>query len=614
MSILSRPLLTWTLYIILLIVRVLIAPFLPGYIHPDEFFQGGQELWFGSCPSTNDIPWEFQPQHALRSVVPPCTMTWIPLRLYSWMVAKSMENLSGMEVLVVPRLACSLVSIWLVDGSIWKLRQQSDSFDKNYSSALSEGVPLPVLLLASSWPTVVMLTRPFSNTMETFCLATLLQIVTLKCSVHTALDNASRKQSSGNFLFAVKVGITCAFGLFTRFTFVFFASPVLFFLFHRMVMTNQNGHLRFGQWKPLLWMTVSFMVVSILIIIVDTSYYQHHDAARSQLGLGLSVGSGQHLPFTSTRFVVTPLNAFRYNSQVSNLKEHGLHPLWTHCLVNMFILFGPLTLAAYISIFVRSTWWIGPQHATLKNSKGHELDNRPSYPQSWDYVSQAVILFGLAALSVAPHQEPRFLLPLLTPIILVGSTTLSGSGVWHYFVVLWIMFNLSLFTFFGVVHQAGVVHSLLAVGRNGSISIDRNQSLWIYWRTYMPPSFLTRVGGSEDASEQDTRIVDLNGSSLQTLLDTLEAELKCGEHLRRSQQSTNARLHLVAPYLTSVDSNRAFSFQGELQCTIPATLYDCKFLSTFGPHLTTEDFPSLDYASPSWYNSFLLGVYEISCK
>jgi GPI mannosyltransferase 4 len=642
MLLLSRQLFTWTLYIILLIVRVLIAPFLPGYIHPDEFFQGGQELWFGdNSPCTtvkSNIPWEFQPQYALRSVIPPLTMTWIPLRLYSWMVTKSMENLSGMEVLVVPRLACALVSILLVDGTVWKLRRPSDSADNDQPSASTEGVPLPVLILASSWPTVVMFTRPFSNTMETFCLAALLQIVMVQqCFVHNnPLEYASKEQSNWTFAFAIKVGIICALGLFTRFTFVVFAAPVLIFLFYRMVTTSsQKGHSITRLWKPLLWMTISFAVMSLLIVMIDTSYY-NHKASQSpdDIFMSLSTTSQQHVSLTLRRFVLTPLNAFRYNSQVSNLKEHGLHPRWTHCLVNMFILYGPLTLVAYISMMLRSASWGSTsssssssqqqQPATMTNIiNSHGLEKQPTFQHSLNDVSQAVILFGLAVLSVAPHQEPRFLLPLLTPLILVKSTTtLGGASIWKYFITLWIMFNMTLLSLFGVVHQAGVVHSLLGIGQSESITLvdDQNQSLYIiYWRTYMPPTFLTRTGGSENTCTQDIRVVDLNGSSLSTLLDTIEEELQCsGKQLGLSQQVASTRLHLVVPYLTNIDNNNNnfFSFQGERQlCTMPDTLlYDCKFVAAYGPHLTTEDFPSLDYSSPSWYDYFMLGVYEVSCK
>ena len=37
----------------------------------------------------------------------------------------------------------------------------------------------------------------------------------------------------------------------------------------------------------------------------------------------------------------TPANSFKYNSDPANLAQHGLHPWYTHLLVNMPMLFGP---------------------------------------------------------------------------------------------------------------------------------------------------------------------------------------------------------------------------------------------------------------------------------
>lgn len=45
----------------------------PGYLHPDEFFQGGQELFASLLLNVPGcfLPWEFHPRHALRSVAFP---------------------------------------------------------------------------------------------------------------------------------------------------------------------------------------------------------------------------------------------------------------------------------------------------------------------------------------------------------------------------------------------------------------------------------------------------------------------------------------------------------------------------------------------------------------
>ena len=44
---------------------------LPGYIHPDEFFQN-PEITSGMIFKIETlIPWEYQPEHASRSIVSP---------------------------------------------------------------------------------------------------------------------------------------------------------------------------------------------------------------------------------------------------------------------------------------------------------------------------------------------------------------------------------------------------------------------------------------------------------------------------------------------------------------------------------------------------------------
>jgi GPI mannosyltransferase 4 len=61
------------LYLVLAALRCCLL-FAPGYVHPDEFFQGGQELLAGLLLGVPGclVPWEFRPQHAVRSVAFPC--------------------------------------------------------------------------------------------------------------------------------------------------------------------------------------------------------------------------------------------------------------------------------------------------------------------------------------------------------------------------------------------------------------------------------------------------------------------------------------------------------------------------------------------------------------
>lgn len=268
---------SWILYGTLLVWRVVLCTS-RGYIHPDEYFQSGQELWFG-CPPF--APWEFESRNALRSIFPPFLMTKLPL--YVWN-----GSLSGREVLVVPRVFCALLSIVSLDASVWIL-----SFGK------SRGVvPSSVLILASAWPVWVMLNRPFTNTLETMILALLL----VACSTNIRAQG-------------FVVGMLCAMGLFTRFTFVCFAFPmVLQYLMEQTTLgrkdSEERGTSMSAQFCQRLLRTVlpvgmGFCIVSMGVVYADFVFYQTNttDDEKSVLSY------------------VTPLNALLYNSKVDNLRS-----------------------------------------------------------------------------------------------------------------------------------------------------------------------------------------------------------------------------------------------------------------------------------------------------
>jgi phosphatidylinositol glycan class Z len=550
---------SWLIYGFLLLARVFVAPHLPGYVHPDEFFQGGQELWFGCPPG---VPWEFQPQNALRSVVPPLIMTWIPLWMFAAVTQQSTEYLSGYEVLVVPRIFCSLLSVLCVDVAVWKLSAAESS---------KGGVPVPNLLLASSWPTMVMLSRPFSNTLETICLAMLL--ATIGTAVRTAEKSNDRLPFT--FWFSARVGCICAVGLFTRFTFALFAFPALVFLLYEMIAAFGRAGARCGLWSPLFWMTVFFIFASMGIIAKDTHFYQTLQTGES---------SGNEM----TNPVLTPINALLYNSQVSNLKDHGLHPRWTHAIVNMLILYGPLAFAGYLFIMAAMA---------AKSPK----------PPKVQILSLMVATGGLTLLSAAPHQEPRFILPVLVPLVIIGSAAVAVKNQ-RIFVFLWVTFNFILLLFFGVLHQSGVQKSLLGI----SSKIPKiDPTIWIYWKTYMPPTFLSRTQENSLGCASNFHVVDLKGSSQLVLFDRIKMQLQCQEHV-----TPPTVVYLVTPYqvCNSSITNSNYAFAGDEECKLPGDLWRCRYVSSFGPHLTTEDVPPFDGSFAAFYERMSLNLYEISCK
>ena len=100
---------------------------------------------------------------------------------------------------------------------------------------------------------------------------------------------------------------------------------------------------------------------------------------------------------------------------------------------------------------------------------------------------------ALGTLSFIPHQEPRFLIPLTLPIVLMNAhklrAKLFGSKT-KPLLVLWYLFNIGGLFFFGMTHQAGVTQLL---NRNRDILPSNADNIGqvniVFSHTYMPPTF-----------------------------------------------------------------------------------------------------------------------------
>jgi len=126
--------------------------------------------------------------------------------------------------------------------------------------------------------------------------------------------------------------------------------------------------------------------------------------------------------------VFPPFAAVAYNRQTDLLALHGLHPWYTHTM-HLPLIAGPVL--AYAALVGAVTTW---RTAATK-------------------VLVVSILVPLAVLSAAPHAEPRFLLPLLLPLASLAAKQHRVSPTSP----LAILVTLALVTFYGVLHQGGVV-------------------------------------------------------------------------------------------------------------------------------------------------------------
>ena len=466
---------------------------LPGYIHPDEFFQGGQELLFGTVRT-----WEWK-DDAARSILPPLWMSWLPI--------KFMSHPSALFIWLAPRLWMACLSL-ILDIVCWKLTS------RNRQS---------MLFLASAWPTLIFHTRPWSNCLESIAIALLLLIV------------SSSKNGWTHNLF---MGSVAAAGFWTRFTFSFFAFPICI---HQLCKPSFL--------KTLLGLAVGFLLTGFILVYIDILFY-HGAFAWDQI------------PKT-----ITPLNIFLYNIDVQgNLAQHGLHFQGLHALVNMPMLFSVTGVWFYWDLL---------------------YGERTTLAQNLTTLCRLMIISGIILLSCSPHQEPRYILPCLLPLcILASRMTVSPWAL-----KLWIGSNVLIGLFWGVLHQGQVTNSLLALqGTNVTV---------MYWRTYMPPTFLTQTCNDATKECSTVDIIDKKDSNHVEIMTALTTMLDC--RLPREEA-----IYLVTPTLYS----DLFDFSSTA-CRVPS--YECSLIQSHWPHVTTEYLPTWRGSVTSIFHDLQLGVYLITC-
>jgi phosphatidylinositol glycan class Z len=447
---------------LLLLIRFIFI-FTTGYIHPDEFFQSPSPTATFIIPhyvnSTADpllTTWEFTHPSPQRSML-------IPLLVVgpSFYILRIINYIKAPALLYAPRIALFLSSLVV------------DSFaDKVLNHELGK------LLFRSLWPVILFHTRPFSNTTEAFMLT--------YCLYVTVCVVPSR---GPKWYLYILLGAISSVGCFIRFTFPMFAWPGVWCAIFNQPMTSLKNNSFMNRLlvyiTRLLFWLIGFVITSFTFVSFDTWYFSKQR--------GANIG-----------WVIAPLNNLLYNMDVKNLAEHTLHARYLHALINMPMLYGPLyvvlacvyarnafsTITSFFSFFTK---WFVP------NQSGKEE------------LALVTVISGLGLISLAQHQEPRFLIPLTLPICMLAFAMHERKRINLGGTIRWIIvFSLAMCVFFGMLHQAGVLPSLFY--------LDTQKGHAIYHHTYMPPSYL--LLGNKDIKIHDLGGGDVNGK-LQSLLNEL---------------------------------------------------------------------------------------------
>ena len=316
----------------------------------------------------------------------------------------------------------------------------------------------------SSWIALVFFTRTFSNTIETFLVSSLLYLATKKL-----------EKNSNNHHHGMLTGFVIGFGCFVRITFPLFAFPLFFYFLARLFYHYQTISLK--KQSKMYSIFYSFLII-----------LRHCTEVAFGIGFAFMMcitmdsifvfGQKQDslLEKTKLEIIFAPLNNLLYNLDNKNLQEHGLHPPYLHLFVNLQLLFGFFPIFILIETFL----------------------NRNYRVRNFWLLSQLFI--PVFCLSMFPHQEARFLLPCLLPLVLLAHDFLyehqkflnSRNKFWVFVIfVTWILFNFILTAFFSMFHQAGVVNASNMIERD---FLHSSEKLRLFsYHVYMIPKFLFGV-------------------------------------------------------------------------------------------------------------------------
>ncbi|XP_027541753.1 GPI mannosyltransferase 4 isoform X1 [Neopelma chrysocephalum] len=525
-----------------------------GYLHPDEFFQAPEVMAGDILNLQVFYPWEFLSSFPCRTVVFPLMTSGV-----TYWAIKSLQQLdicssciNSYTLLVSPRLLFTIFS-FILDYSVYRL---APFWEADLWKAL--------VLLAGSYVTLVFYTRTFTNTLEGLLFALLMVLVSSRKSNGSSVEPTS----------SPLIGVITTAGFFNRPTFLAFALMPLLYWAGLIVDSQRSIKTVINHFLKLI---LCACFTAIVFITADTFYF-----TSVSLDNLYSINKGSLFDVIvqlHKKMVVTPFNFLSYNLNPHNLALHGSHPRVTHFTVNGIMLFGILHVLAigagfkmlkkYVQQFIRVKSCYHGLPGLLVHSEGNPT----------------LLLFyfvPLAFLSLFSHQEPRFLIPLILPLVLFSASQ-DRAVKWKHLIII---FNLLGAFLFGCLHQGGLIPCLFHLEQlihSPAPSDHPRHYTLLFAHTYMPPRFLLNI----KKTDMHVQVIDMAGSGEETLCQTIE------------QQASN---------FTCSDCHIFVIIPGTVRATTAKCGVSFKNETVIFPHLSMEDPPQVStLSSGNWRSQ--LGLY-----
>nr|XP_023026482.1 GPI mannosyltransferase 4 [Leptinotarsa decemlineata] len=587
------------IYVCSILLRILLV-LVPqtGYIHPDEFFQSVEVLAGKFLDIECSPPWEFNVTFPLRSMTIPyftIGQSYKSLRYLNSLSELYFQKtiLGPYLLLVVPRLLMCLLS-FLVDYCLYKICSNNNEKCKSR-----------LVILASSYVTIVYGTRTFSNTVELVLFSTLIYLVCESLTfsnivlrnreyINFRYDNSKSTAEKAKFhklrLFIVSdsyrncfaISTISVMGFFNRPTFLAFAVIPVFFWLYRGLGSKSVTPFQF--YRRICVFLLCSIPALLLNILVDSFYYGY-----------ITSGEIFMLEVTINSFVFTPLNFLKYNLNADNLAIHGIHPRFLHALVNIPLLFNVLglctvyTLGKYLYLCFQKKFNLLPTIRSIK------------------CLMTLSAVVPVAILSIFPHQEPRFLLPVILPLVYLHATTILREpedtlveapktqikpDSWktkpsNSLLTIWLLVNVLLGVLYGFLHQGGVLPATAYLARDMELTSMKTEYHIVTSHIYsIPESFFLQKSSYKLYSRGKTRysvnkrvfLYEEGSKNLEFILRKLKLILDT-----RSNPGKRMKLFLLISGSLGEDL-MYFSSNRTLKLDL---------VEQFRPHLSLEAFPDL---------------------